>query len=120
MTNSEAKILASEIIGDGKSPNKFFVTACPWYLEIDEYGDHESALLDGFQEDDSETKVFDTLEEAEEYYDQLELDIYDGVGQVLIEDRKTGVIKEKTLEKIIKVDYTMVEFDDTKRFGYKQ
>lgn len=119
MTSQEVKQLAIEIIGDGKSPNKFFVTAGPYYFEIDEFGDHEAVLLDGFVETDVDTAMFDTLEEAEEYYDQLELDIYDGVGQVMIEDRKTGVIKEKTLQKIVKVDYSMVEYDDTKRFGYK-
>ena len=28
-------------------------------------------------------------------------------------------IKEKTLEKVVRVEYSMVETDDTKRFGYK-
>jgi hypothetical protein len=38
----------------------------------------------------------------------------------MIEDRKTGVIKEKILEKIVKVDYSFTERDDTKYFGYKK
>ncbi len=56
---------------------------------------------------------------AQKYYNEIELDIYDGVGQVMIEDRMTGVIKEKTLEKVVRVEYSMIEVDDTKLFGYK-
>jgi hypothetical protein len=37
----------------------------------------------------------------------------------MIEDRKSGVIKEKTLEKMVRVEYSMIEVDDTERFGYK-
>jgi hypothetical protein len=119
MTNQEAKQLATEIIGDGKSPNKFFVTSGPYYFEVDEYGDRDAVLLDGYTGDNTATQAFDTLEEAENYYNDIELDIYDGIAQVMIEDRKSGVIKEKTLEKIIRVEYSMTEIDDTKLFGYK-
>lgn len=119
MTNQEAKQLAIEIVGDGKSPNKFFVSSGPYYFEVDEYGDREAVLLDGFTDNHVETTIFDTLEDAEKYYNEIELDIYDGVGQVMIEDRMTGVIKEKTLEKVVRVEYSMIEVDDTKLFGYK-
>lgn len=121
MTNQEAKALATEIVGDGKTPNKFFVTSSPYYYEVDEYGDQESQLLDGFDNDSSsETQAFDTYEEAEAYYDDIELDIYDGVGSVMIEDRLTGTITEKSLEKIIRVEYVMTESDMSKQFGYKK
>lgn len=119
MTNKEAKQLATQIVGDGKSPNKFFVTAGPYYMEVNEFGDADQVLLDGFTDNHVETTIFDTLEEAEEYYDSIELDIYEGVGEVVIEDRKTGQIKYKTLEKIVKVEYMLSEYDDTKKFGYK-
>lgn len=119
MTNAEAKKLATQLVGDGQEPNMFFVTTSPYYFEVDEFGDRESVLLDGFDHNYSHTKALDTLEEAEEYYDNIDLDIYMGVGSVMIEDRKTGVIKEKALEKIVRVDYVMTEQDDTKRFGYK-
>jgi hypothetical protein len=112
--------MAREMVGDGKSPNKFFVTSSPWYNVTDEYGDIESELIDGFEDNNSETRVFDSLEEAEEYYEEVDLDIYDGIASVLIEDRKTGTIKEKYLEKIVRVEYTMIEHDDTKHFGYKK
>lgn len=121
MTNQEAKKLARELVGDGQDPNMFFVTSGPYYYEVDEFGDIESSsLLDGYNHNDTETKVFDTLEEAEEYYDTVDLDVYEGIGQVMIEDRKTGVIKEKGLQKIVKIEYSFTESDDTKRFGYKK
>jgi len=120
ITNEQAKAMAREMVGDGQSPNKFFVTSSPWYNVTDEYGDIESELLDGFDHVCVDTRVFDTLEEAEDYYESVDLDIYDGIASVLIEDRKTGTIKEKYLEKIVKVDYTMIERDDTKHFGYKK
>lgn len=119
MTNQETKQLATEIVGDGKSPNKFFVTSGPYYFEVDEFGDREAVLLDGFTDNHVDTTIFDTFEEAEKYYNDIELDIYDGIGQVMIEDRKSGIIKEKALEKIVRVEYSMIETDDTKRFGYK-
>lgn len=120
MTNQEVKKLATEIVGDGKTPNKFFVTSSPYYVEFDEWGTGDHVLLDGYSDDYSESKVFDTFEEAEAYYEDVELDIYSGVASVCIEDRLTGTIKEKSLEKVIKVDYGMFEQDDSKRFGYKK
>lgn len=120
MTNLEAQKLAREIVGDGKDPNKFFVVSTPYYMEVDEFGDVDQVLLDGYSHNDTDTQVFDTLEEAEEYYDSIELDIYEGIGEVVIEDRKTGQIKCKTLEKIVRVEYVLSEYDDTKRFGYKK
>lgn len=120
MTQSEIKALASEIIGDGQLPNKFFVTTGPWVTVVDEYGDQESELLDGFYESDTWTQVFDTYEEANKYFESIELDIYDGTAQILLEDRKTGVIKENRLEKIVKVDYMQTGHSDAKLFGYEK
>jgi hypothetical protein len=120
MTQSEKKALASQIIGDGKLPNKFFVTTGPWVTLVDEYGDQESELLDGYTEHDSVTEVFDTYEEANEYFERIELDIYDGTAQILLEDRKTGVIKETRLEKILKVEYMQTGHSDAKLFGYEK
>jgi len=120
MTQSEKKALASQIIGDGKLPNKFFVTTGPWVTLVDEYGDQESELLDGYTEHDSVTEVFDTYEEANEYFQRIELDIYDGTAQILLEDRKTGVIKETRLEKILKVEYMQTGHSDAKLFGYEK
>lgn len=120
MTNLEKKMLASEIVGDGQMPNKFFVTTGPWVTIVDEYGDRESELLEGYTEDQSVTEVFDTYEDANKYFSSIELDIYDGTAQILLEDRLTGTIKEVSLEKIIKVDYVQTGNSDAKLFGYEK
>ena len=120
MTQQEVKKLASEIIGDGQLPNKFFVTESANILVTNEFGDKDYEILPGYEEEPSYTfGPFNTLEEALAAYDDADLDIYEGIGSVVIEDRLTGQIKEKTLEKIVRTDYSYVEYDDTKRFGYK-
>ena len=120
MTNQEKKLLASEIIGDGQLPNKFFVTTGPWVTIVDEYGDRESELLDGYTYNDTVTEVFDTYEDADKYFSSIELDIYDGTAQILLEDRLIGTIKEVSLEKIVKVDYVQTGYSDAKQFGYEK
>ena len=120
MTQKEIKKLASEIIGDGQSPNKFFVTTAPYVTIVDESGERESEMLEGFTEDNIWTEVFDTYEEAKEFYDLTELDHYNGVCQIVLEDRLTGVIKETGLEKVVTIKYTQVGYDDAKQFGYEQ
>jgi hypothetical protein len=120
MTQAEIKALATQIVGDGQEPNKFFVTTGPWVTIVDEFGDQESELLDGFYEIDTWTQVFDTYEEANKHFESIELDIYDGATQILLEDRKTGVIKEKRLEKVVKIDYVQTSHSDAKLFGYEK
>ena len=121
MTQQEIKKLASEIIGDGQLPNKFFVTESANILVTNEFGDKDYETIEGYEEEPSYTYgPFDTLEEALAAYDESDLDIYEGVGCICIEDRLTGQIKEKTLEKIIRTDYSYVEYDNTKLFGYKK
>lgn len=120
MTQSEIKKLASEIIGDGQLPNKFFVTTSPWVTIVDEFGDQEFELLDGFYEGDTWTQVFDSYEEANKHFENIELDIYDGTAQIMLEDRLTGVIKEVSLEKVIKVDYVQTGHSEAKTFGYEK
>jgi len=113
-----AKDLASEIIGDGKSPNVWFVTQSPYFMKYkDGYG--ESFLLDGY--DAAEYSVmfgpFFSYKDACAQYDEIELEAYDGVGTVTIEDRKIGVVKEKFLEERITVDYSYNEVDDSKFYN---
>jgi hypothetical protein len=120
MTQAEIKALASEIIGDGQLPNKFFVTTEPWVTIVDEFGDKESELLDGFYESDIWTQVFDTYEEANKHFESIELDIHDGTAQIVLEDRKTGVIKEVSLQKVVKIDYVQTGNSDAKLFGYEK
>ena len=115
-----AKDLATEIIGDGKSPNVWFVTQSPYFMKYkDGYG--ESFLLDGY--DGAEYSVmfgpFFTYKDACAQYDEIELEAYDGVGTVTIEDRKIGVVKEKFLEERITIDYAYNEVDDSKFYNNK-
>jgi len=113
-----AKDLASEIIGDGKSPNVWFVTQSPYYMKYkDGYG--ESFLLDGFDAADYTVMFgpFFSYKAACDQYDEIELEAYDGVGTVTIEDRKIGVVKEKFLEERITVDYSYNEIDDSKFYN---
>jgi hypothetical protein len=113
-----AKDLASEIIGDGKSPNVWFVTQSPYYMKYkDGYG--ESFLLDGFDAADYSVMFgpFFSYKAACDQYDEIELEAYDGVGTVTIEDRKIGVVKEKFLEERITVDYSYNEIDDSKFYN---
>jgi len=115
-----AKDLASEIIGDGKSPNVWFVTQSPYYMKYkDGYG--ESFLLDGFDAADYSVMFgpFFSYKDACAQYDEIELEAYDGVGTVTIEDRKIGVVKEKFLEERITVDYSYNEIDDSKFYNNK-
>ena len=119
MTQTEIQELARTIIGDGKDPNKFFVTASPNIIvDSNESDDSEYELLEGFSDSDITTTVFDSYEDAYEFYDSIDLDPHAGVGEVIIEDRKTGVITSKYLQKRMIIDYNMIEHDDAKLFGY--
>ena len=122
MTQKEIKALASEIIGDGQMPNKFFVTTSPYVMNVGEFGDRDFELLENFTKNDSWTQVFDTYEEANKYFNDVELDEWAGIGQVYLEDRLSGTIKESYLEKIIKVVYERSDLghSDAKLFGYEK
>ena len=117
LTEAQINELAKEIVGDGKDPNKFFVTVSP-YFAVNSNDAFESELLDGYTKEDTETRLFDTFKQANEYYNSVDLDPYAGVGTVMIEDRKTGTIKQKELSKVVRIDYSYNEYDDSKQFGY--
>ena len=124
LTESQIDQLATEIVGDGKYPNKFFVTVSPYFtVDNNEFGypanmEIEAELLDGYTDKDRQIRLFDTFEQANEYYNSVDLDPYEGIGTVMIEDRKTGTIKQKELTKVVKVEYSYCEIDDSKQFGY--
>jgi len=114
-----AKDLAMNIIGDGKSPNVWFVTQSPYFMKYkDGYG--ESFLLEDHDESESEMYgPFFSYKDACAKYDEIDLEPYDGVGTVTIEDRKIGTVKEKFLEERITVDYSYNEVDDSKFYNNK-
>jgi hypothetical protein len=120
MTQAEKKLLATQIVGDGQTPNRFFVTTSPYVTIVDEFGDYDSEMLKGFSEDDVWTEVFDTYEEANEHYNRIELDHYHGICQIMLEDRLTGVIKETGLEKVVQVNYVQTGHSEAKLFGYEK
>lgn len=118
-----SKELAMNIIGDGKSPNVWFVTQSPYYMKYqDGYAESLSPLLlDGFDEQEYSAMFgpFFSYKDACAKYDEIELEAYDGVGTVTIEDRKIGVVKEKFLEERVTIDYCYNEIDDSKFYNNK-
>lgn len=98
MTQKEIREMASEMIGDGGTPNKYFVTRTPMCFLNPK--DEEMSVIPSFfgmVDESIFTEVFDTLEEAENAFNDIELDFEAGVGQVAIEDRETGIVSEKIL-----------------------
>jgi ribosomal protein L21E len=115
-----AKELARELVGAGKhgrpAKNLWFVTEGPYHM-VNKDGDSDYELLDGYSDEDTHTYgPFLSYEDACEKYDELDLDAYSGVGQVCIEDRWCGQVKEKFLVKKIVIDYDYDENDDSHLF----
>lgn len=92
-----AKEMAQKMVGDGKSPNKYFVTHSPFYMPKDsEMGRLE--LIPGFEGyEEGSTVMFDDKQKALEYYRDIELKFSNGVGHIMIEDRIVGVLCERFL-----------------------
>jgi len=122
MTQSEIKKLASEMVGDGGTPNKFFVTSSPYIKVYDEedYG-YIDELIENCDVNAIETfGPFDTYEEAKEAYLDIELDVDAGIGSVIIEDRECGTVCERFLKKIVRVDYVEDEYEDHHNHFYNK
>lgn len=113
----KAKKMAREMVGDGQSPNLWFVTYGPYIAVPDEDG-YDFELIDGYNsEADSYTSgPFTSYEEALQAYDEIELSFDYGVGQAFIEDRECGVVTEKWLYKRVRTEYVQDEYDNSKRF----
>jgi len=117
MTQAEVKKLASEIIGDGQTPNKWFVTTSP-YIKIPntDFGYHD-AMIEGYTDNDIYTYgPFDNYEDAVDCLDEQSLDVEYGVGSVCIEDRQCGTVYEKWLTKRVQVVYEEDSHDDSRLF----
>lgn len=123
MTQEEIKMMASEMVGDGETPNKFFVTVSSKYnivfndqgMQYEELKDHTPSE----RQEETTTKVFDEFDDAIKYYEEVELSIDDNATQVMLEDRLTGMIAERYLSKKIRIDYVEDGYDDTYQFGYR-
>lgn len=117
---------ASELVGDGKEPNLFFVTSSNDYMFYDSNNDMQW-YSDKYKEApvkiESEIRVetfgpYEELKDAMKKTDELDLDQEVGPRHVMIEDRKTGTIFEKYLKAEKKIVWGDETNDDTKRFGY--
>lgn len=100
MSNEKAREMARTMVGDGLLPNKYFVTRGPWcYVNP---GDEEMSMIPGFVVLGHEpigvvTKVFDSIEDAENEFHEINLSLDDGIGYVMIEDRLIGIVRDKWL-----------------------
>jgi len=97
-----AKELAVKLVGDGKTPNKYFVTVgYGWYKPS-----NNEEMIQVKNSLDSVTMLFNTREAAEHCYNGLRIPTNikevtgETIGQVMIEDRLTGVIKEKFIDQL--------------------
>jgi hypothetical protein len=113
MTQAEIQVLASNIIGDGQSPNKWFVTQSAYVKHYVSDWEMDSKILKGFSDTDIHTQVFDSYEDALDAYDGIYLDPDLGIGSVMIEDREIGVVKEKWLTEKVVIEYVEDEHDDS-------
>ena len=112
------KQLAREMVGDGQSPNLWFVTYGPYIAVHDGDMSYDFELIEGYDaEKDTYTfGPFASYEDALKEYDEIELSFDYGVGQAFIEDRECGTVTEKWLYKKVKVVYEQHEYDNSKRF----
>jgi hypothetical protein len=66
--------LAKELVGDGKTPNIWFVTSSAYIMVREDYDCSDYELLEGYSEKDSETfGPFYSYEKACDKYDDIEL-----------------------------------------------
>ena len=137
---SNVKQMASEMVGDGKLPNKYFVFENYEFYVMEKPGRMDWAGDAGFKfaEGESETsldkpRMFDTYAEAKDYADSVELfepeiDIKKKIVEtnqahsITIEDRLSGELYMRTKELVFKKDRMGQEyfndseetFEDTK------
>jgi len=116
--NEQAKQMAKEIVGDGQTPNLWFVTYGPYIAVHDGDMSYDFELIEGYDEsrDTCTQGPFTSYKEALEAYDEIELSFEYGVGQAFIEDRECGTITEKWLYKKVRTEYVEDEYDNSKRF----
>jgi hypothetical protein len=113
---------AKSMVGDGKEPNFFFVTASNDYFYNNADGtliayseDHHNAPVKIEDHIEVETfPAFKNYKDAKKKADELELNQDVGPRHVYIEDRKSGQIYEKYLKVTVKPIWSDEEFDDSK------
>ena len=118
MNHTMAKDLAREMVGDGQTPNLWFVTYGPYVMVDNKYGDRDFDLISGFDaiKDTYTFGPFATYQEALDHYNEIDLSFDYGIGQAFIEDRKCGTITEKWLYERVRIEYEQDEHDNSKTF----
>jgi hypothetical protein len=118
---SRMRKVATAQIGDGKTPNKY------WVSITDDYYVHDprerlyemASEVKGIKTKGKTVKVFKTYEEAKAYADSIELrsDVIDGieVNTVNIEDRLTGQVYERSLDMTPQEDISFTIKEEKKR-----
>jgi hypothetical protein len=120
-TNNKATAMAKEMVGDGQTPNLWFVTSGPYVAVHDGDFGYDFELIEGYDSDkDTYTDgPFTSYEAALTCYNNIDLSFDYGVGQVFIEDRECGTVTEKWLVKRVRTEYVEDEYDNSKRFYEK-
>jgi hypothetical protein len=115
---TNAKQLAREMVGDGQTPNMWFVTSGPYVAVHDGDCSYDFELIEGYDSDkDTYTEgPFPSYEAALKCYNEIELSFDWGIGQAFIEDRECGTVTEKWLTRRVRIEYEQDEYDDSKRF----
>lgn len=113
LKNTNIKELAKHMVGDGKKPNRYFVTiAYGWYRPL---GDDADAIqVDRSLE--SVTVLFTNKQQAIDFYDNIPMEkslpaiTRETIANVMVEDRLTGVIRDKMYEQTPNNRFELVMF----------
>jgi hypothetical protein len=93
--------MATKQVGDGKTPNKYWVSVASDYKIIRDGEVSNVGGAPGGTTNSHTVRVFDTYKDATDYAKSIDFDsMVDGVvvRSIIIEDRLSGVIAERILE----------------------
>ncbi len=102
--------LAKKQVGDGKLPNKYYISVSNQILRPDPDNDNATEYYPaaGTNYRSCMVDCVDSLEDAEDAAEAIILDFDTEVCSVQIEDRLTGQVYERTLEQRVKIEYKEV------------
>jgi len=92
---------ARKMVGDGKKPNKFFVTLGYGHI-YDVVAEDSYVVADTVQKNSETIAMVDSFDEALAIADKYDLDLEeqdDMLTQIMIEDRSVGTVYERVVEK---------------------
>lgn len=116
--NEQAAKNAREMVGDGKTPNMFWVTVSNDYMIDTEEGiDYASSHGDESYKAAKTIGEYTDIKDALNAADEVILNENDGPRYLMIEDRQYGTVYERYLHKQIKTIWEEEVNDDTRRAG---